>query len=337
MSRIKGGQEVLGLVPGPRTEVNLTVSCYLNPPQIMYTAPNEFPIFATSAIPLPKIPISVQGDRLKIWECYKVRTGLLNFGSWHPVDPNTPFNGPSGNRWSVSGNPMSMIPIQPSNNNPPPVPAGGLVPQALLQSGQGINLVDYNPFVENARYFVREGVGLGGAGWGDNNSTVVLLTDEDGWGIMCPNGECFLTQSDYIAQQQPEAAGPPVVPAHFVFFLQARYFTLHFRQRYVRSPVVLADLFESYTRRQIQGYEGETGNIEGVSMQFGWERDDGPGGMISNSGIARGNAGDALAAQRQDEREMNTPVAGIVEVRHGLMGTDPGKQLQLVGRKVINK
>uniref|UniRef100_A0AAU7E1V2 VP1 protein n=1 Tax=Chaerephon bat polyomavirus TaxID=3141916 RepID=A0AAU7E1V2_9POLY len=112
--------------------------------------------------------------------------------------------------------------------------------------------------------------------FGDNNSTTVLLTDENGWGIMCPNQEVFLTSIDFATQQQGSG--------DFKVFQYPRYFILYFRQRYVKSPVVLADIFQDYALKQVAGYTGETQNIMEVDLETG-RREEGPTGMLNSTGV----------------------------------------------------
>uniref|UniRef100_A0AAU7E1V1 VP1 protein n=1 Tax=Rousettus bat polyomavirus TaxID=3141932 RepID=A0AAU7E1V1_9POLY len=146
-----------------------------------------------------------------------------------------------------------------------------------------ITTYQYNPWVENAKYFTRYTSGVP-MSFGDNNSTTVLLTDENGWGIMCPNQEVFLTSCDFIMAAQTATAAPSSAPA-FEVFQYPRYFKLYFRQRFVKSPVVLADIFQDYALQQVAGYSGETNTVMEVSMVTGREGDEGPEGMLNPTGI----------------------------------------------------
>lgn len=286
MSRIKGGREILGLVPGPKTDVELKINCTLSPASNYLSNastanPPVTPRWNTSAIELPKIPVSVQGDKIKIWELWKVRTGPVGYHSNTPVNPSAPNTGPNCNKWSASGLPMSMIKGQASGL--PPISENGLVIVPLDANNSPnftLNSVDFNPFVENAKYYSRESR-AGASASGDNNSTVVLCADEQGWGIMCPNGEVFLSSLDCNAHVV--AAAGANTRETFNYYINGRYFTLWFRQRFVKSPVMLSDLFEQYTRQQIGSYSGEVGNVEGVTMQFGPSK--GPQGMLQNAGV----------------------------------------------------
>lgn len=229
---------------------------------------------------LNKIPMAIEGSKLKIWECYKCKTGTTNWTTWLPQNPENLFNGPSGSAWSVSGMPMSMIPVTNStaSNGAGPPPLTDMTEPAALNSHYTETIARwlYNPWVENAKYFSKGSVGGIPAQFGDNNSTTVLLTDENGWGIMCPNQEVFLTSCDFATQQHGSQP--------FVTFQFPRYFTLYFRQRYVKSPVVLADIFEDYALKQVAGYKGETDNIMEVELQMGRDPNE-PEGMLDSDGV----------------------------------------------------
>ncbi|SCC98884.1 TPA: VP1 [Pomona leaf-nosed bat associated polyomavirus] len=288
MPVLKGGHEILDLVPGPREHVELEINCFLSPNYVLPgAAGTAAPKWCTSAIPLNKIPVAIQGSKLKIWECYKVKTGTTNWTTWLPLQLSSVFNGPMGSAWSVSGMPMSMLPVvnstaSDSQDSGAVAPlTNSTVPVALTQHYvKSIADLLYNPWVENAKYFMRASIGSTPMQFGDNNSTTVLLTDENGWGIMCPNQEVFLTSCDFATQADQTTSTNP-----FTVFQFPRYFKLYFRQRYVKSPVVLADIFQDYALSQVQGYTGETQNVMEVSMETDSRGNPGPEGMLNPTGV----------------------------------------------------
>ncbi|ART66881.1 VP1 [Bat polyomavirus] len=292
MPVLKGGHEILDLVPGPREHVELEINCFLSPNFVVPGDPAKAsPLWCTTAVQLNKIPTAIQGSKLKIWECYKAKTGILNWTTEFPLAQSELFNGPMGSSWSVSGMPMSMLPVVASSESywdksgaVPPL-TNTTQPAALnTHWTTPITTYQYNPWVENAKYFSRYSSGVP-LSFGDNNSTTVLLTDENGWGIMCPNQEVFLTSCDFVMSALTATAAPTSTPAYEVY-QYPRYFKLYFRQRYVKSPVVLADIFQNYALQQVAGYTGETNNVMEVSMVTGREgEDEGPEGMLNPTGI----------------------------------------------------
>lgn len=182
--------------------------------------------------------------------------------------------------------PMSMLPVVNSENSTQG-DSGAVAPLTIntqpaalnAHFTQGIDDWVFNPYVENAKYFARASVGGTPAQFGDNNSTTVLLTDEHGWGIMCPNQEVFLTSCDFCTQQSGTAASDT-----YKVFQYPRYFILYFRQRYVKSPVVLQDIFEDYALKQVAGYTGETQNVMEVELVTG-RQENAPTGMLNSTGI----------------------------------------------------
>lgn len=179
--------------------------------------------------------------------------------------------------------PMSMIPVISSlvstggDVDPTPPLSNNTQPAALNSHfKETIASWLYNPWVENAKYFMKTSIGGVPAQFGDNNSTTVLLTDEQGWGIMCPNQEVFITSCDFATEGDGSN--------NFKTMMFPRYFTLYFRQRYVKSPVVLADIFEDYALKQVAGYTGETQNIMEVEMTTGRDPNE-PEGMLDPDGI----------------------------------------------------
>lgn len=298
----------------------------------MIGAANKPPLWLTSAIPLNKIPVAIEGSRLKIWECYKVKTGTTNWTTWIPEKPANVFNGPSGSAWSVSGMPMSMLPVTVAYDSTDggtstgiTVPPLGINTQpAPLNSHYTVSVAQmmYNPYAENCKYFMRATVGGTPAQFGDNNSTTVLLTDENGWGIMCPNQECFITACDFTTQQQGED--------NYKVYQYPRYFIMYFRQRYVKSPVVLADIFQDYALKQIQGYGGETQNIMEVELLTG-HHENAPEGMLDSTGIRQitssshaGASGAALFA---------VPKPPPVVMNEFVQRDPPGEQRETVLKK----
>lgn len=274
-------------MPGPREHVELEIKCFLSPEAVIVNGSSaQAPYWLTSAVPLNKIPVAIEGSRLKIWECYKCKTGTTNWSTYLPPSPTAVFNGPGGSAWSVSGMPMSMLPVvaagestqgdttvkQPLSNSTQPVALNSHYTETIAQ-------YLYNPWVENAKYFMKATVGTVPAQFGDNNSTTVLLTDENGWGIMCPNQEVFITSCDFATEGGGSAS------TEFRTYQFPRYFTLYFRQRYVRSPVVLADIFQDYALKQVAGYTGETQNVMEVEMTTGRD-ENAPQGMLDPDGVS---------------------------------------------------
>ncbi|AIX88120.1 VP1 [black sea bass-associated polyomavirus 1] len=306
MPRVKGGYEVLNLVAGPKEDVELEVDCFLSPSSSILKI-GEDAKWLTSAIPLQKIPVQADGDRLKIWELYKVRTGIFQAQPYLPsqVNAEEPFNGPSQTGWGVGGLPLTgFSTANPQPGNPPfnnteePFALDGNENQTMKSWG-------FNPWMDNSKYFVSKTKGGGAYSTGDNNSTVILMSDEWGWGVMCPSGFCYLVSGDYMTKQV--TADPPVEGVKFVYqtFPLPRYFTLYFRQRWVKSPVILMDLFEQMLNTKVSGFSGESGNIEEVQMGWGRSRA-GPEGMMHPSGVASGySSGTMMDTQDGGESSSN--------------------------------
>lgn len=323
MPVLKGGHEILDLVPGPREHVELEIKCFLSPNYVIPGPPGSpttgtggtAPLWCTSAVPLQKIPVAIEGSRLKIWECYKVKTGIFNIGTWIPVTVAQAFNGPTGSAWAVSGMPMSMLPVVTSTNSNasdatkvPPI-TNQTQPAALNEHWTySVGQYQFNPWVENAKYFQRISMGQVPFQFGDNNSTTVLLTDENGWGIMCPNQEVFLTACDFATQGNP--TDPPVSTEAYTCFQFPRYFTLYFRQRYVKSPVVLADIFQDYALKQVAGYIGEYENIMEVSMITG-RQENAPIGMLNSSGVRNGPENTTTSTSATEETTLKKNVLEV--------------------------
>lgn len=283
---------------GPREHVELVINCFLAPNLI---CPNEKgnPLWCTTAVPLQKIPVAITGNKLKIWECYKLKTGVFNWACYQQANANGTWNGASASAWSVSGMPMSMLPVVPSSSSSyttkePVPPITNTTQPVALNSHFTVSYwqYQYNPYVENCKYFHRFGNNVP-LSLGDNNSTTVLLTDEHGWGIMCPNQEVFLSSIDFCNVQIIGSA-PPGEQDAYMPYQMPRHFTLYFRQRYVRSPVVLQDIFENYALSQVAGYQGEQNTVLEVSMETGREDDEsGPSGMLNPTGIRNAAPGGA--------------------------------------------
>nr|QVW10128.1 MAG: VP1 [Bat polyomavirus] len=346
MPVLKGGHEILGLVPGPREHVELEIKCFLSPPAVLVEpeASAHPPYWLTSAVKLNKIPVAIEGSRLKIWECYKCKTGTTNWTTYIPPNPTALYNGPSGSAWAVSGMPMSMLPVvnaaQSTEGATPLVPplSNDTQPVALNSNAtETIAQYVFNPWVENAKYFMKASVGSVPASFGDNNSTTVLLTDEQGWGIMCPNQEVFITACDFASEG---AAGT----GSFRTFCFPRYFTLYFRQRYVKSPVVLSDIFQDYALKQVAGYKGETENVMEVELVTGRDPN-APEGMLDSDGVRNpvpttGGAGasmfskpalfskDVPLKKRQTQTLRESVITHFInkDCRHGATNASPAAQ-----------
>lgn len=185
---------------------------------------------------------------------------------------------------------MSMLPVTRAEastagqGNPVAPWTNTIVPKGLGTNDQDtIAEWFYNPWCENAKYYARGTFGGTPASFGDNNSTTILLTDENGYGIICPNQEVFITSCDFWTQNVPAQGN---TGAYLKTFMYPRYFKLYFRQRYIRSPLVLQDIFEDYALGQVQGYQGQSNNILEVSLITGDpHRDRGPEGLLNPSGM----------------------------------------------------
>lgn len=309
---VKGGVEVLNLVAGPKESVELEINCFLTP-SAQSLAPTKDPTWLTSAIPLNKIPIQAQGERLKIWELYKVKTGTFCTTTLtsQTLNADQPVNGPWGQTWGVSGLPLTGYPVSPTKTDPPF--DGGDPPVSLLTSeSMTIKQFNPNPWMENAKYYTQNSRGGSPFSSGDNNSTVVLLADEYGFGVMCPEGFCYISAADYMSQYHEAGTSPNPTYPYYVSFPLPRYFTLYLRQRWIKSPVILSDLFQQSIAHVAKGFQGETDNVEMVTLGWGSGRT-GPSGMLNSSGVNPAYSGgaqslkssSALKLQRASDEEMS--------------------------------
>ncbi|AJZ72668.1 VP1 [Thetapolyomavirus trepennellii] len=281
MPRIKGGYEVLNVVSGG-PEVELIVDAFLGPPSYMPGGSMEAR-WLTSAIPLNKIPVQATGDKIKIWELVKASTGLFQTQPQDVtlMDASQPYNGPQSSQWAASGLPASGFPSAATGK--PPFD-NTIEPQPLLQDNQMFGqLFQFNPWMDNAKYYVNKQLGSGSAIVGDSNSTVVLMADEDGFGVMCPTGFCYLSSLDYVSKLMKKDTAHD--DAWYQQYQLPRYFKLYLRQRWVKSPVVMMDLFQQMLNSEVQGYNGLTSNVEQATLSWG-EVARGPEGMLNNSGIS---------------------------------------------------
>ncbi|AWS21315.1 VP1 [Thetapolyomavirus trebernacchii] len=296
MPVVKGGYEVLNIVADLNESERLDINCYLAPEAYTQAVgSNKSPKWLTSAIDLPKIPVAAKGNKIKIWECYKCSTGVLTGDPNHvnEIPSQSPYNGPSRSSWCVSGLPMEGFGKWPFPEAPPQ--------PSILMKNDLYDSTDFtpNPWMENAKYYVSKQMGTQSYAAGDNNSSVVLLADADGFGIMCPQGSCFISALDFFTQY---ISGKTVFQCYQI----PRYFKLYFRQRWVKSPVVLMDLFTQMVNQQVQGYAGETGNIEHVSLAWG-KRDLVPGGLLGNT-LNKLGAGTSTSTTMDTEEPPALPV-----------------------------
>lgn len=275
---------------GAKEDVEIEVDCFLSPPQYGVTQGQD-PLWVTSAIPLNKIPVQADGNRLKIWECYKIKTGLFMTQPYlvSEINAQEPVNGPFQNCWAVGGQPITGFqnPNGQSSTDAklPPFSADTPVMQLMTSDRYNNQTFSLNPWMDNSKYYINKQKGGGAYSFGDSNSQVTLLSDEWGWGIMCPSGFCYLAANDYFSKLDVITGGEPA--DQYQIWQPARYFTIYLRQRWVKSPVILMDMFEQMLNSTVKGFSGETNNIEEVQMGWGKERT-GPEGMLHPSGITSG-------------------------------------------------
>lgn len=262
------------------------MSCFLSPNVSSLPVSNQTDnipaCFNTSAVVLPKIPVDIRGNKLKVWELYKVETNVMSQTGFVPMSPLDPFQGPCGAIWSASGQPLEVFPTSANPTKDPPFTSAA---QSMPVGATGtFDLQSYmiNPWQENTKYYQRHDLGGGGPAFADSNSVATLMTDSAGYGVICPNGRCYLTNLDYACQLIGDA---DIAKAKYQCWQYARYFKCYFRQRWIKSPVLLSDLFDQYTQQATAGYVGEVDNIENVQMITGRQAAN-PEGLLDPDGVA---------------------------------------------------
>lgn len=292
MSRsLKGGSELLDLVPGPKEEVNLVIETFVTPDNSgLAEATNKYrPYYATNAVTLPKISEALVGNTLKVWECYRCDTGTMGGNTMMTIDVKgdpISWSGQQMNMWAVGGLPLEVVAILPPGE--PPVDNSSFLPIAvnnatgktydcytltnasatLTKTGTfDCSIWEPNPFKnDNSKFFVKTvGTVNTPVVTGSNNSTSVMLLDDRGWGSICAQGKVYLTAVDIVGYGDPPSDKIPG------WRYLTRFFRLYLRQRFIKSPYMLQDLYSSYVTQQVGDYTGQGGNaqVKEVTETFG--------------------------------------------------------------------
>lgn len=284
----KGGLEVLQLVSGVNENLQYDVELILEPRCGPRKPPaggsggsfsdrltsglggtnQMYPCYSFFALDLPKIPDSIQGDYMQVWECYMAETEVVGATQLLEITTTTyegaanmPGKGSVGAQlyfWAVGGDPLDVIGVQNVTENTYPAPL--ISPTAKT---------DYAAATSNKTKVVQDGVypvtcwspwpGLNdnckyyGKVFSGNttpsmvqfgNSSTVLLLDKDGVGIIC-KGRCYVYSCDCSGQERLLTDG-----SIYRHKMLSRWFRLHFRKRWIQNPFALTDLYNKVLSEQ---------------------------------------------------------------------------------------
>ncbi|AVY05546.1 VP1 protein [Calomys tener polyomavirus] len=288
----KGGVEVLGTVPLSE-HTQYRVECIVKP--VFGNEPSNPPnywnhssalsgsaltdgelhlCYSLMEVQLPEISEQCFEDAMIVWECFRMETELLmtpkiTVGG---VNSSGGINSVQGTQmyfWAVGGSPLDVMYLLPKENMRPrgnltAFDSGHSVYDIGVQKGQVVNEtfpVEYwvaDPSKnDNCRYFGRV---VGGAATPPvitySNSSTIPLLDENGLGIMCNNGRCYITCADitgYLANRVESSHG--------------RFFRLHFRQRRIKNPYTMNLLYKQVFQSNATAVEAQKEVVEVTTVE----------------------------------------------------------------------
>lgn len=231
--------DVLDRVVGDISEVETVVECLVYPTTSGGVYDTKYTTcFATQRLKLPAFATDIRANKVKCWELVKVETRPLGANNYPGLAT------PSVNFWSVSGQPLNMCQTDASK----PIHTQTVKP---LLNGQDFDFALWTPSLfhnNNAKWTFKHvgGIPYPGIPYAtyDGNSSTTIISDENGWGILCRSGYLYLAQLDIANQpQKPDQGNPSWSP-------MCREFRLHFVQRWLSNKTVVRALWMAQAETQ---------------------------------------------------------------------------------------